>query len=71
MKRPRIDWRALSLGERFHLGMIAFWVALIPPSVIWWKESVPYLVFLSVASLIIGHISAYQGAKAERNSPDA
>lgn len=66
-----MSWRDMSLGERFNLGMIVFWVALIPPSILWWKDSVPYLVFLSMAALIIGHVSAFQGAKAERNSPDA
>ncbi len=71
MTLPHIDWHAQSWGERFHIGMIAFWVVMIPPTIFWWKDSLPYLVFISVYAIIIGHGSAFQGAKAERNSPDA
>ncbi len=61
----------MSLGERIHLAGMIISIGLIYPSIFWWKDSVPYLVGLSVASLIIGEASAFQGAKAERNSPDA
>lgn len=64
-------WRAMSFGEQFHLALGAFWVVMIPPTIALWKDSLQYLVFISVYAVIIGHISAFQGAKAERNSPDA
>jgi hypothetical protein len=64
-------WGELSFGERFHLLLGLLWVAMIPPTIFLWKDSVPYLVFISVYAVIVGHISAYQAAKAERNSPDA
>jgi hypothetical protein len=64
-------WRALSWGERAHLGLLAFWVAMVPPTILFWRDSVAYLVFISVYAIIVGHAAAFQAAKAERNSPDA
>ncbi len=71
MTMPTVDWRKLSLGEWLHIALVLFWVLLIPPTLLYWKDSVPYLVFINVYSIIVGHIAAFQGAKAERNSPDA
>lgn len=71
MTLPHMDWQKVSFGEYLHISLVILWVILIPPTLLWWKDSIPYLVFINVYSIIVGHIAAFQGAKAERNSPDA
>lgn len=50
---------------KIHAGFVLLFILLIPPSAIWWANSVPYLVGLSVWALISGHWSAWQSAHAE------
>lgn len=57
------------LGLIIHGAMVVFWTAMLWPSVTVWRDSVPYLVFLSVYALISSHLAAAQsalGAIAER-----
>ena len=71
LRRLVATWEVLSFGEKFHLCLGLLWVVMIPPTIFLWKDSIQYLVFISVYAVIVGHISAFQAAKAERNSPDA
>ena len=50
---------------KIHAAFVVVFILLIPPSAIWWANSVPYLVGLSVWALISGHWSAWQSAHAE------
>lgn len=56
------------IWSRVHLGLTCVWFALLVPSLIWWRESVPWLVFMSVWANVAGHWSAYQGSRAEEKS---
>lgn len=49
---------------RFNLVLTFVWIALLVPSLLWWKTSVPWLVAISVYANIVGHWSAYQGSRA-------
>lgn len=49
----------------FNLALGLFFVALIPPSVLLWSESVAYIVALSVGALIVGQIAAVMGSLAQ------
>ena len=51
--------------RHFHAASTFLWLALLPPSVLWWKDSVPWLVALSVWANLAGHFSAWQSARAE------
>jgi hypothetical protein len=42
------------------------WFLLFTPAIIWWKESVPFLVFVSVYANFVGHVSAWVAARAEQ-----
>ncbi len=44
---------------RFHMVATVAFFLLIPPSAFWWKDSVPYLVFISVWANFAGHLSAW------------
>lgn len=54
--------------QRFHLTMLAVWVVLLPPSVLWWKNSIPYLIFMSWYAIAIGHASSWQASRAEQEA---
>lgn len=41
------------------------WMALVIPSLFWWRESVPWIVFMSVWANVVGHWSSYQAAASQ------
>lgn len=51
--------------RRVHGGATLVWVALAVPSVLLWRESIAWVVFMSVYACITGHWSSYQAASAE------
>lgn len=51
--------------RKFHLGMTVVWLLLIVPSLLWWKDSILWVILLSVWANMASHFSAWQGARAE------
>jgi hypothetical protein len=51
---------------RLQAGLSILWFCLFAPAVLWWKESVPFLVFVSVYANFVGHVSAWLAARAGR-----
>lgn len=52
-----------------HLGLTMFFAVQIPVALLsGLKDSVPYLVFLSLWALVASHWAAWQAVKAEENS---
>lgn len=51
--------------RRFHAGATLVFLVLIPPSMVLWAQSVPYLVAISVWANFAGHLSAWQAARVE------
>jgi hypothetical protein len=49
-----------------HAGLTVFWLVMAVPSILVWRDSVPYLVGVSVYALVVGHWSSWQGARAEQ-----
>lgn len=54
-----------SAMRRFNFWAMLVFALLIPPSVLWWSQSVPYLVWLSVWANFAGHLSAWQASRVE------
>lgn len=53
----------------FHLARTAIWTIQIPVALLTrLKNSVPYIVFLSLAALVEGAFSSYMGARAEESA---
>jgi hypothetical protein len=50
---------------KFHKFATFIWILLLVPSILWWSESVQWLVLMSVWANIAGHWSAYQASRAE------
>jgi hypothetical protein len=55
---------------RFHAAATALWVVLMGPSLLWWKESIPWLVAMSVWANVAGHFAGWMGARSEAASAD-
>lgn len=41
------------------------WLLLLVPSLLWWKDSILWVILLSVWANVASHFSAWQGARAE------
>lgn len=51
--------------RRFHAAATVAWLLLIVPSLLWWKDSILWVVLMSVWANVASHFSAWQGARAE------
>lgn len=50
---------------RFHKYATAVWLLLVFPSVLWWRESIFWIVLMSAWANFAGHFGAWQAARAE------
>ena len=50
-----------ALIKRCHLVAAVMWVILAIPSLIWWKNSVLWVILISIYANIVGHLSGYSG----------
>ena len=55
------------MGRHVHLVLAGMWVVLIIPTLLWWKESILWVLIISIYANVVGHWSAYQAARAEAN----
>jgi len=65
LSKVRHEGLAPAFMVKFHLFATVVFLVLIPPSMILWAESVPYLVAISVWANFAGHLSAWQAARVE------
>lgn len=56
-----MSWRHL------HLALGILWVLLLVPTILWWKDSILWVLVISVYANIVGHWSAYQAVRAEES----
>lgn len=56
--------------KRFHLTMMIVWAALAIPGILWWRESILFVIILSIYANFAGEFAAYQAARAEENDED-
>lgn len=52
-------------GRRIHLAMLLAWLVVGVPVSYWLRQSIAWLVFLSVYAIVVGH---WSGWSAERPS---
>jgi hypothetical protein len=48
---------------KIHVGLAIFWVLMIVPTLLFWKDSVAVVLIYSVYALVAAHIAAFEGAK--------
>lgn len=56
--------------KRCHLVAAVMWVGLAIPSLIWWKDSVLWVILISIYANIVGHLSGYSAARADQAAED-
>jgi len=49
-----------------HLALAFLWIAAIPPTLLWWRDSVLWVALMSLWANIASHFAAWQAAQAER-----
>jgi len=54
---------------RVHGTLGVVWTLMTIPAVLLWKDSVPFLVAVSIYANIAGSAASWQAAKADQNSP--
>ena len=59
MTKPRHPLRHL------HAALTVAWLITAIPAVLWWRNSVAFVVFASVYANVVGHWSAWQATRAE------
>jgi hypothetical protein len=57
-----------AVAKKVHLALMGAWIALIPPTLLWWKESILWVLLISIYANIVGHWSSYQAARAEKDT---
>jgi hypothetical protein len=56
--------------RRIQLGLTLIWIVLIPPSILYWRDSIPYLVGLSVWANVAGSAAGWMAARGEETAVD-
>lgn len=52
-------------SSRFHLLAMGVWALLLIPTLIWWRQSILWVAFMSIYACIATHHSAYRAARSE------
>lgn len=50
-----------------HASLTLTWLLLGIPTMLWWKESIAWVAWMSLYANVASHWAAYQGARAEDN----
>ncbi len=53
--------------SRMHLIFLIFWVICIIPTLMWWRESILWVAFMSLYANIASHWGAFEASKAKED----
>lgn len=51
--------------RRFHLTMMAIWALLLVPTLLVWRNSLTWIVTMSLYANFVGHFSSWGAARSE------
>jgi hypothetical protein len=51
-----------------HAALALLWALTVIPTLLWWRDSVLWVAFMSIYAICIAHVSAMQGARAEKEA---
>lgn len=54
--------------KRFHGVATLVWIGLIFPTLLWWSESILWIALMSIWANVVGHFSAWQASRAEKEA---
>jgi len=52
-------------ASRLHLVLLLLWTVLAVPTVLWWRESIFWVSFMSWYAIVVTHAGSYEAAKAK------
>lgn len=52
----------------FHGVLTAVWALLIIPTLLWWNDSILWVLLMSLWANVAAHFAAWQGARAEESN---
>lgn len=55
---------------KMHKILTFVWAALALPTVLWWRESIFWVAFMSLYANFVGHWSAWTAARAEKQAKE-
>lgn len=50
-------------ARKIHLALLAAWLFIGVPVSLMWRESIAWVVFLSVYAVVVGHASAWSAER--------
>jgi hypothetical protein len=56
---------------RVHLTLTVVWTITVIPTMLWWRDSILWVAFLSVWANVASHWTGYQAARAEQAAGQA
>ena len=63
LNRPRVI-------RTINLWLTVFWLILIAPTLIWWRNSILWVAVLSIWANVVSHYTAYLSARVEVREED-
>jgi hypothetical protein len=54
------------VAVRTHACLFGFWVLMTIPAIIWWRDSLLFVIFISLYAIWVAHLAGMQGALADR-----
>jgi hypothetical protein len=55
-------------ASTIHLALTVAWLLAIIPTLIWWRDSILWVAFMSAYANLVGHASAYQASRAKESA---
>lgn len=56
--------------RHLHAALTLAWLAVAVPTLLWWKDSIAFIAWVSVYANVAGHWSAWQAARAEEQGSE-
>lgn len=50
---------------RLHKALTLLWVVLVVPTLLFWRESIPWLSFMSIYAIIASHWACWEASTAK------
>jgi hypothetical protein len=54
----------------FHFVMMCVWTALVIPTVVWWRNSIAWIAFMSIYAIWVGHFFGFDAARAAQRAEE-
>lgn len=63
MSKLSAMFKSRKFGMRLHLGLMGLWIVLIVPTLLWWKDSILWVLIISIYANIASHLGAYEAVR--------